>query len=136
MVECRKTSSIPCTFKCHFSEKLIAIDNNQERRSRSSQSSNSGTNYGSSGGNSGNSDCFIVTLCYGRDSDIYHKMIDLRDEFLSEYLIGRLFIKSYYAVSPWLVRIIGRSDFLSEVSRKAVKWALHRLVSLRERVKE
>lgn len=59
-------------------------------------------------------------------------MIDLRDNFLSRYLIGRLAVKFYYAISPWLVKVIGKSDVLTSYSKKFVKWVLHRLEELRD----
>jgi len=105
-----------------------------KKSSRSSRDTNGAPTSKNSGGsgNSENADCFIVTLCYGRGSDEYRRMIDLRDNFLSDYLLGRLAVKWYYGISPWLVKIIGKSNVLTRYSKKVVKWILFRLEDLRD----
>lgn len=60
--------------------------------------------------------CFVVTYCYTTQSPEYAFLTRFRDEQLSVNLLGRLFIRFYYAVSsrivghapayPWLDRIV------------------------------
>lgn len=100
--------------------------------SRDSSSGSTGNSGQKSTNSSGGEDCFIVTLCYGRGSDEYRRMIDLRDDFLSKYLFWKLTVKLYYVISPWLVKIIGKSDVLTRYSKKAVKWIMYRLEDLRD----
>lgn len=49
--------------------------------------------------------CYIATLCY---EDYYADEVchyrDFRDNFLSKFLLGKLFIRKYYAIAPFLVR--------------------------------
>ena len=107
--------------------------NNQNRKSTSSQNRSRDSNKDlSNSGNNDNEDCFIVTLCYGRGSPEYRRMIELRDGFLSDYLIGRIAIKFYYAVSPWLVKLIRRSEILTKVSKSIAKRILLKLEALRD----
>lgn len=58
------------------------------------------------------SNCFVVTLCFGRQSNEYKQMTLFRDEVLNKYLSGRFFIRQYYAYSPILIKIIGKSKTL------------------------
>lgn len=54
-----------------------------------------------------NSGCYIATMAYG-DYDHPQVLIlrDFRDEKLDKTLLGRLFIKLYYTISPHLVQIL------------------------------
>ncbi len=99
----------------------------QPRQQRSSDSPTQDQEHTSSK----NSDCFIVTLCYGRNSQEYRRMIDLRDNFLNNFAVGRLAVRTYYAVSPHLVKVIGRSEVLTKYSKKVVTKIMHALESLR-----
>lgn len=57
--------------------------------------------------------CFIATLCYG---DYNSKEVimfrNYRDTYLNKSFIGRIFIITYYLISPMIVRIIANHDFL------------------------
>lgn len=57
--------------------------------------------------------CFIVTYFYGRQSEEYYLMIHYRDQVLSGTLAGRTFISIYYALSPWLIRMMKHVPFLA-----------------------
>lgn len=62
--------------------------------------------------------CFIATACYGSyDAPEVLILRKYRDEKLATTLIGRLFIKTYYSVSPFFARIIEKSEFLKRVVR-------------------
>lgn len=56
------------------------------------------------------SSCFVATAVYG---DPYHaqvvKLRSFRDRHLRQYLVGRLFIKAYYAVGPYLAIVPNNS---------------------------
>jgi DNA-directed RNA polymerase subunit RPC12/RpoP len=62
--------------------------------------------------------CFIATACYG-DYDAPEVLIlrQYRDEKLAATSFGRLFIETYYFVSPFFARTIEKSEFLKRVVR-------------------
>lgn len=66
-----------------------------------------------------NSNCFIATACY---KDLYSVEViafrKFRDEKLKKYLLGRLFIKIYYILSPRIYRLIYKSDKTSSTIKK------------------
>lgn len=67
----------------------------------STSSYNSGKNEG----------CYIATAVYGNyDAEEVLILRKFRDEFLQKYLLGRSFIKLYYAVSPTLAKKL-KSEF-------------------------
>ena len=52
--------------------------------------------------------CYIATAVYGSyDCPQVWVLRRFRDGFLSEHVLGRLFIRAYYAVSPTFVRLFG-----------------------------
>ena len=77
---------------------------------------------------SGNSSdgCYIATAVYGSyDCPEVWTLRRFRDEVLRASVLGRLFIRSYYAVSPGLVRHLGSKPLF----QKPVKMALDSFVS-------
>ena len=77
---------------------------------------------------SGNSSdgCYIATAVYGSyDCPEVWTLRRFRDEVLRASVLGRLFIRSYYAVSPGLVRHIGSKSLF----QKTVKRVLDSFVS-------
>lgn len=69
--------------------------------------------------------CYIATCVYGSyDCPEVWTLRRFRDYTLAENPLGRLFIKSYYAISPWLVKKFGKQDWF----RKSWKRFLDRLV--------
>ena len=70
--------------------------------------------------------CYIATAVYGSyDCPEVWTLRRFRDEVLRASVIGRLFIRSYYAVSPGLVRHLGSKSLF----QKFVKMALDSFVS-------
>ena len=70
--------------------------------------------------------CYIATAVYGSyDCPEVWTLRRFRDEVLRESVLGRLFIRSYYAVSPGLVRHLGSKPLF----QKPVKMALDSFVS-------
>ena len=70
--------------------------------------------------------CYIATAVYGSyDCPEVWTLRRFRDEVLRESVLGRLFIRGYYAVSPELVRHLGSKPLF----QKPVKMALDSFVS-------
>ena len=70
--------------------------------------------------------CYIATAVYGSyDCPEVWTLRRFRDEVLRASVLGRLFIRSYYAVSPRLVRHIGSKSLF----QKTVKRVLDSFVS-------
>ena len=70
--------------------------------------------------------CYIATAVYGSyDCPEVWTLRRFRDEVLRASVLGRLFIRGYYAVSPGLVRHLGSKSLF----QKPVKRALDSLVS-------
>uniref|UniRef100_UPI004056D7FC CFI-box-CTERM domain-containing protein n=1 Tax=Candidatus Electronema sp. TaxID=2698783 RepID=UPI004056D7FC len=65
--------------------------------------------------------CFIATASYG--TELASEVIFLkrfRDEFLCHYNTGRFFIKYYYRISPYIARIISKSEIVKMFIRNIV----------------
>ena len=78
-----------------------------------SSSSSSSSNSGSSGGG-----CYIATAVYGSyDCPQVWTLRRFRDDTLASTFGGRCFIHTYYAISPTLVRLFGKSDWFVNISK-------------------
>lgn len=54
--------------------------------------------------------CYIATCVYGSyDCPSVWTLRRFRDEYLDESILGRLFIRCYYAISPFLVKVFGNT---------------------------
>ena len=102
--------------KCTFE------DDTSEKDSKSSSSSHlSGSNSSSSSGG-----CYVATCVYGSyDCPPVWTLRRYRDFVLSKTVYGRAFIKTYYAVSPTLVKWFGNTNWF----KKMWKTPLDKLVS-------
>ena len=70
--------------------------------------------------------CYVATAVYGSyDCPEVWTLRRFRDEVLRASVLGRLFIRGYYAVSPELVRHLGSKPLF----QKPVKMALDSFVS-------
>ena len=70
--------------------------------------------------------CYIATAVYGSyDCSEVWTLRRFRDEVLRASVLGRLFIRGYYAVSPGLARHLGSKQLF----QKPVKMALDSFVS-------
>lgn len=67
----------------------------------------------------GKGNCFIATSCYG-DYDAYEVIVlrIYRDEKLMKTITGRLVVKAYYNLSPFLAHKIDKSKKLKDLTRK------------------
>jgi ribosomal protein L7/L12 len=65
------------------------------------------------------SGCFIATACYG-DYDAREVLVlrQFRDERLMQSTAGKIFVRFYYAVSPFIAKQIDKSDRLKNYVRK------------------
>lgn len=77
-----------------------------------------------------NSACYIATMAYG---DCDHPQVqilrDFRDETLSKTYPGRLFISTYYALSPSLVRILKGHKSTNKAIRSILNCLIRKLKS-------
>lgn len=62
--------------------------------------------------------CFVVTYCYTRHSPEYRAMIQYRDEILSTTVMGRVLIRTYYGVSPFLVKWASHNKYIDRMVRR------------------
>ena len=68
------------------------------------------------------SGCFIATACF--DSPLAHEvriLLWFRDRYLLKNLIGQLFVKVYYSVSPFIAGLIQRWKFFSKLTALILK---------------
>ncbi|PVX50114.1 double zinc ribbon protein [Balneicella halophila] len=73
--------------------------------------------------------CFIATACFG-DYNASEVIIlrKYRDEILNQSTIGKLFIKSYYAVSPPIAKVVSKSDLLkNKIRNNLLKPLIYRI---------
>jgi ribosomal protein L7/L12 len=76
------------------------------------------------------SGCFIATSCFGDyNSPEVIKFRLFRDQVLQKSLFGKMFISTYYTFSPYLVRMMDKSDFLKYTVRQYI---LHPLLNIVE----
>lgn len=62
--------------------------------------------------------CYIATACYGNvDAPEVEAFRKYRDEFLSKYLLGRVFIRLYYTISPFFAERLKRKSKLNKFIR-------------------
>jgi hypothetical protein len=74
--------------------------------------------------------CYIATCVYGSyDCPEVWTLRRYRDQVLDETWVGRLFIKSYYAVSPKLVQWFGNTPWFRTLGRKNLDKLVRRLQS-------
>jgi hypothetical protein len=67
--------------------------------------------------------CFIATAAFGSVNNFeVVSLRSFRDRFLVKSLAGRLFISTYYQVSPPIAWVIGRSQVLRKVTRAMLRF--------------
>ena len=72
--------------------------------------------------------CYIATAVYGSyDCPEVWTLRRFRDEVLRASVLGRLFIRSYYAVSPGLVRHIGSKSLFQKPIKRVLDSLVYRL---------
>ena len=70
------------------------------------------------GGSSGGGGCYVATCVYGSyDCPEVWTLRRFRDETLAQTWYGRLFIHTYYAISPTIVKWFGDTDWFKDMWR-------------------
>ena len=65
--------------------------------------------------------CYIATLCYGDyNAEEVITFRIFRDNHLSKFILGRIFIKLYYSLSPFLVRKLKNKEKITMFIRKHI----------------
>ncbi len=74
--------------------------------------------------------CFIATAAYGTPFEPKIDVLrDVRDDVLMEYILGRGFIKLYYAISPPIANIISKYEWMRSIVREMILEPLVRILS-------
>ncbi len=72
--------------------------------------------------------CYIATCVYGSyDCPEVWVLRRFRDEFLRKRFLGRMFIKVYYQISPWVVQRAGGCSWFRRAWRKVLDRWVERL---------
>ncbi|MBU0478728.1 hypothetical protein KKC91_09200 [bacterium] len=80
-----------------------------------------GDDSGSSGGG-GKSGCFIATACYGTPMAYEVRVLSrFRDECLLTNPVGKIFVNTYYKISPPIADFIRQHPLLKNTTRKFLK---------------
>lgn len=67
--------------------------------------------------------CYIATAVYGSYTcEEVFQLRKFRDDYLSHYWLGRLFIRFYYAVSPTMAKRIRQDSLLGRAIRRFLDW--------------
>jgi hypothetical protein len=82
----------------------------------------------SSSSRSSGSGCYIATMVYG-DYDHPKVMVlrNYRDEVLLSSIIGRIFVRLYYSISPWLVKILKNNNPTNTFIRKVLNRIINKI---------
>lgn len=73
--------------------------------------------------------CFIASCVYGVEDVRTEELREFRDDVLARVRTGRGFIAAYYAVSPWVVKVLECCPALQPVVRRCVdriRWWINR----------
>jgi len=72
--------------------------------------------------------CFVATHVYGIDDPRTVNLRNYRDNTLTKTLAGRCFIRSYYALSPFLIRAAKRLPLLDRTLKTLLNVFYRRVV--------
>ena len=63
--------------------------------------------------------CYVATAVYGSyDCPEVWTLRRFRDNYLQEHILGKVFVRFYYAISPTIVRWFGNSRAFNRINRK------------------
>lgn len=97
-------------------------DSKNKSNGSSSPNFTGGYNHSSSGG------CYVATCVYGSyDCPEVWTLRRFRDHHLSSSIWGRLFIKTYYAVSPTIVKYFGNTKLFQAFWKKRLDKLVNKL---------
>ena len=81
--------------------------------------------------------CYIATCVYGSyGAPEVLTLRRFRDEILKKHMLGRMFIRCYYAISPYLVKWFGKSEWFSRFWCKRLDGMVTRLNFRKNRASE
>lgn len=72
--------------------------------------------------------CYVATCVYGSyDCPEVWTLRRFRDDFLAKSLMGRAFIRTYYATGPTIVKLFGNTKFFKKMWRGFLDKSVHKL---------
>lgn len=72
--------------------------------------------------------CYVATCVYGSyDCPQVCTLRRYRDDKLAQTIFGRAFIRTYYRVSPAIVKLFGKNRFIKKIWRVLLDHMVHRL---------
>lgn len=81
--------------------------------------------------------CYIATCVYGSyGAPEVLTLRRFRDEILKKHMLGRMFIRCYYAISPYLVKWFGKSEWFRRFWSKRLDGMVTRLNFRKNRASE
>jgi subtilisin family serine protease len=102
----------------------VASYNNDGNSDYSNEASATTSASNISGGGGG---CFIATAAFGSPMELHVLILrDFRDNYLICHSIGRIFVESYYRMSPLIAHVIEKSEGLRTITR----WCLMPIVGV------
>ncbi|KZC32644.1 MULTISPECIES: CFI-box-CTERM domain-containing protein [unclassified Rhodanobacter] len=72
--------------------------------------------------------CFIATAMWGSADPRTQQLRDWRDRVLLTHGFGRGVVRAYYAISPWMVRLMERCPGLRVPAERVLEWVRRALV--------
>lgn len=72
--------------------------------------------------------CFIATATWGAADPRTQQLRDWRDRVLLTHAFGRAVVRAYYAISPWMVRLLQRWPVLRGPTERALEWIRRTLI--------
>ncbi len=92
-------------------------------KSRGDSSSSGGSSSSSSGG------CYVATCVYGSyNCPEVWTLRRYRDDTLANNIFGRAFVRTYYAVSPTIVKLFGNTKLFKKFFRKRLDKMVNKLL--------
>lgn len=83
---------------------------------------------GSNCKNQSSDGCYVATCVYGSyDCPQVWTLRRFRDNTLGQNIFGRAFIRTYYAISPTVVKWFGKTDWFKKMWRSTLDKLVHRL---------
>ena len=74
--------------------------------------------------------CFIATAAYGTPfAEEINILRNWRDDTLTKNILGKMFIRTYYSISPPIAKIISKSEILKFIVRCSINPLIKRLKS-------
>jgi hypothetical protein len=78
---------------------------------------------------SNSSSCFVATVVFDNPNNYYVQVLrDWRDQHLSRYSFGRIFIGLYYKHGPAIALFVKQYDFLKSLIRKILVYFINHVI--------